>query len=113
MKNNNQTDLFSDSGEVLRDEGIQKAMIHANIAVGMWTELAFNFLRTYIRSNREFMAEDVRNASIGIISEPPSDRAWGGIFVRAAKNGLIKRKGFQNVKNVKAHCTPATLWERI
>ncbi len=76
-----------------------------------WTYYAYQFLIDYIKSNKEFMAEDVRIASEGIVEAPPSKRAWGGIFVKAVKSGLIKRKGFMNVKNAKAHCTPATLWE--
>lgn len=105
----NQPDLFS--GEHLRDLGINQAMDSSNQKEEKWTDKAFEFLRSYIESNSEFMAEDVRNASKGTINEPPSSRAWGGILVRAVKAGLIKRKGFKNVKNEKAHCTPATLWE--
>jgi hypothetical protein len=56
------------------------------------------------------MTEDVREASKHQLSEPPSARAWGGIIVKAVKCGLIYRKGFRNVSNVKAHRTPASLW---
>ena len=99
------------TSEELRDNGISKACQTADSTHHNWTNNAYNFLISYIRSNKEFMAEDVRTASIGIIEIPPSTRAWGGILVRAVKSGLIKRKGFKNVKNKKAHCTPATLWE--
>ena len=59
------------------------------------------------------MVEDVREASKGVVPVTPSTRAWGGVVVRASKAGVIKRKGFKNVKNAKAHCTPATLWEVV
>ena len=104
-----QLNLFS--GTELRDNGIAQAMENADAQVNEWTFEAYQFLLHYSKSNKEFMAEDVRLASEGIIDEPPSKRAWGGIIVRAVKSGLIKRKGFMNVKNAKAHCTPATLWE--
>jgi len=104
-----QLDLFT--AQKLRDQGINKALTSANNTFDNWTNRAFDFLRHYIQSNSEFMAEDVREASKGLIETPPNNRAWGGIFVRAVKSGLIKRKGFKNVKNIKAHCTPATLWE--
>lgn len=104
-----QLDLFS--GEYLRDLGIQQAMDNADYKCEKWTDYAFTFLLNFIKMNSEFMAEEVRLASDGIIPEPPSKRAWGGIFVRAVKSGIIKRKGFKSVKNAKAHCTPATLWE--
>jgi hypothetical protein len=98
-------------GKQLRDNGIYQSMENADSKGNKWTYYAYQFLLYYIKSNKEFMAEDVRIASNGIVDNPPSQRAWGGIFVRAVKAGLIKRKGFMNVKNAKAHCTPATLWE--
>jgi len=104
-----QLDLFS--GQNLRDAGMTKAMEHADEETPKWNYNAYQFLLNYTKTNKEFMAEDVRLASEGIVDEPPSKRAWGGIIVRAVKSGLIKRKGFMNVKNAKAHCTPATLWE--
>ena len=102
-------DLFS--GQQLRDIAIFQSMENADKQNYKWTYYAYQFLLNYIKSNKEFMAEDVRIASGGIVPEPPNKRAWGGIFVKAVKSGLIKRKGFMNVKNAKAHCTPATLWE--
>lgn len=103
--------LSAFSGERLRDIGITMAGVNADRVSENWTDKAYRFLLSYMAKNKEFMAEDVRGASTGIIEDPPSKRAWGGIFVRAVKAGLIRRKGFQNVKNSKAHCTPATLWE--
>ena len=104
-----QLDLFT--GQELRDIGISQSMENADKQCNDWTYYAYQFLLNYTKSNKEFMAEDVRIESKGIVEEPPSKRAWGGIFVKAVKSGLIKRKGFMNVKNPKAHCTPATLWE--
>ena len=106
-----QLDLFN--GRELRDIGISKAIDSANASTENWSGLAYMFLLKFIRSTSEFMTEEVRAASEGIIPQPPSSRAWGGIIVRAAKSNMIKRKGFRNVKNAKAHCTPATLWEVI
>lgn len=111
MLTNNQGDLFS--AEHLRDVGIQNALNHANRVVDNWGEKAFAFFLEYLKNNKEFMAEDVRNASVGIVPEAAHARAWGAIIVRAVKSGLIRRKGFKNVKNAKAHCTPAALWERV
>ena len=100
------------NGKELRDIGIKQSVDNANFSHEKWSDNAFEFLIKYIQSNEEFMTENVRIASEGIIPEPPSKRAWGGVIVRAVKLGLINRKGFRNVKNAKAHCTPATLWKR-
>ena len=103
-----QLDIFLSQN--LRDKGIQQAINHADQVKPLWSEQAYNCLLNYIRYNDEFMTEDVREASKHQLSEPPSARAWGGIIVKAVKCGLIYRKGFRNVSNVKAHRTPATLW---
>lgn len=97
------------SGRELRDLGIKKAIYNANENYN-WSELAYKFLVLYTKSNKEFMAEQVRRASIGIVPLPPSNRAWGAIFVQASKSKIIKRIGYKEVTNPKAHRTPATLW---
>lgn len=106
-----QPDLFS--GQHLRDVGMSKAIDNANRQNPNWSEIAYAFLLTYIAQNKEFMAEDVREASKLVVPCPPSKRSWGGIIVRAAKSGLISKLGTRNVKNPKAHCTPATVWGRV
>lgn len=110
MKNYPQ--LFS--AEELRDSGIQRSVDTADSKIKHWSEQAFNFLVSFANTESGlFLIEDVRNASDGIIPEPPSARAWGSIAVRAAKNGIIKQRGYAQVKNKKAHCTPAAIWEGI
>jgi hypothetical protein len=99
-------------GRELRDRGIDKAVKHAELKDPHWKEKAYRFLVQYIDSHGEFMAEDVRMASSGVVPVPPSKRAWGGVIVRAARKGLIERVGFRSVKNAKAHCTPAAVWRR-
>ena len=98
------------NGTQLRDKGIKQAIDNADDTHEKWSEKAYKFLTDYIRSHHEFMTEDVRVASEKKIPIPPSNRAWGGIILRASKAGLITRVGFSSVKNVKAHRTPATVW---
>jgi len=106
-----QPNLFT--GAQLRDKGIKQAIDHADQKDSKWSEKAYKFLTAYIGScGRDFMVEDVRRAADWAgLTEPPSKRAWGGIIVRAKKAGLISRAGFRQVKNPKAHCTPATVWK--
>lgn len=106
-----QLDLFKSIQ--LRDAGMYASELKANINTPSWSEKAYSFLLKYIENNNEFMAEDVRNASEGKVPLPPSNRAWGAIFVKAAKNKMIQRCGFRKTKNPKAHRTPATLWKSI
>lgn len=101
-------DLYK--GRELRDNGIDVALSNAERKNENWGVIAYNFLLEYIKSNKQFLAEDVRIASNEVVPEPPSNRAWGAIFVQAKKNRLIKKLGYSEVKNPKAHRTPATLW---
>ena len=98
------------NGSQLRDKGIKQAIDNANDTHEKWSVKAYNFLTDYIKSHHTFMTEDVRLASEKQIPLPPSNRAWGGIILRASKAKLITRVGFSNVKNTKAHQTPATVW---
>lgn len=116
--NSIQGDLFGHvpsepTGEELRDIGIAQAVGHAESKHEGWADAAFSFLLSYMREHHEFMGEDVRNASYGHVPEAPSNRAWGGIMRRAAKEGLIYRIGFQSVKNPKAHCAPCSVWKVV
>jgi len=97
-------------GKQLRDEGIEKAVTHADNVYDEWSTEAYAFLYEFTRSNNEFTAEDVRNASVNIVPEPPDNRAWGSIFKRAIKSNLIKRKDFTTAKNPTSHCATVALW---
>ena len=92
------------------EEGIKKALDHANAVSENWGEVAYDFLKGYIEINPMFMAEDVRFASQGVVPSPPSQRAWGGIIRKAAEAGLIRSNGQKKVKNAKAHMAFATEW---
>ena len=105
--------LDAATGRALRDSGINAALNNADNTHDQWSDRAYGFLLDYIKSNREFMTEDVRVASESELPAPPDKRAWGGIVVRAAKAGLIQKIGFSHVKNVKAHRTPATVWRVV
>ena len=104
----NQLNLLE--GRNLRDQGIKRSLETADTKSEKWSSRAYLFLLEYIKSNKEFMAEDVRVASNGVVPIPANNRAWGAIFVMAKKNNIINSNGYSCVKNPKAHRTPATLW---
>jgi hypothetical protein len=101
------------TGKLLRDVGINNSVMHADLVNKNWSDDAYNFLLQYINSNKEFMAEELRASSKGIVPDPPSLRAWGSVIVRAVKSGLITRTEYRNVSNPKAHCTPASVWTKF
>lgn len=105
-------------GQQLKEQGIKKALDHADVAFPSWTERAYSVLIDYLNdpnSNSKFKAEDIRLwAKLkDKIEDPPSKRAWGGIILRAKYNGLIQSCGITNVVNPKAHRANCTLWQKV
>jgi len=99
------------TGELLRDRGIKKALDHVEEVHNDWQRIALDFLYLYARDHHRFSGEMVRMEAKGIVPEPPSLRAWGGILMGASKRGWIKQVGYVQVDNPKAHKANAALWE--
>ncbi|MCT8340528.1 hypothetical protein MG296_10720 [Flavobacteriaceae bacterium TK19130] len=99
-------------GEKLRDAGIAQAMETADNCNENWSQKAFDFLRNFAKKEPSFLTEEVRRAATksGEVPEPPSNRAWGGVIVRAKRAGIIKSLGIKPVTNPKAHMAFATYW---
>lgn len=116
MTNLKQPDLFDQPNDPkdaarLTNEGIQRAMDHADRVEPGWSREAYEFLMQYIESHdKPFQCEDVRNAAKDIIPDPPSKKAWGGIMRRAKMAGKITRVGFRGVKDPTAHDGLAAVW---
>jgi hypothetical protein len=79
----------------LRNHGMQQAIDHAQDLCFDWPERAYAFLEQFARANPEFISEDVSDASKSVTGfpQPPSDRAWGSVYVKAARAGLIEQCG--------------------
>lgn len=105
--------LSMDLGKKLKEDGMKRAVDHANAVHKEWSEVAYDFLKGYIEINPMFMTEDVRFASQGIVPSPPSQRAWGSVIRRAAVEGIIFKAGTKSVKNGKAHMAFATVWKSL
>jgi hypothetical protein len=94
-----------------RDKGIAKAIDHANQVHESWGEKAYGMFRDFIYKRKcEFMCEDFRHAVTGLLPNPPHNRAFGNVLMRAAKAGLIERVRYAPVRNVKAHRANASVW---
>lgn len=109
-----QGNLFNiEQGRAARDAGMQKAVDTTEKLVDNWSEIAYSLLLDFLSVHHgPFQAEEVRShaAMREDFPLPVSSRAWGAVFFRAAKNGLISRQGYAPVTNPKAHRTPAAVW---
>lgn len=109
----NQLTMDFQAAREARDEGIRTAVEHAESVTPRWADKAFDLLCQHARANAEFTSEDVRFAAKDSITAPPDGRAWGGIFQRAARAGIIARAGFVQARDPKVHCNVVTLWRSM
>lgn len=100
-----------------RDAGIEQAVSHANEVDPGWSERAFQMLKDWLKGwapGFKFTIEEFRQvAQIRGLPDPPHQRAFGSIAVRAKTAGLIKSNGTVKVKNPKAHCANANQWQKV
>lgn len=100
---------------VMGAAGMARAADHAERQAPGFADRAFDFLIAWIgwRSIGEaFSAETVvEEAKLHGIS-PPDGRAWGGVFLRAASRGAIRRSSVL-FRRAKGHGVEARGWERV
>ena len=106
--------LAIDFARAARDEGISRAVDHAESDSPGWGELAFRYIQLYAQQHRgeRFIGRDIVLASkaYGLI-QPPTDKAWGGPMQKAAKRGVLRKVGTAPDPN--RHCNPVPLWEAV
>jgi hypothetical protein len=106
----NQLDLVWDATE--RD--IKRAVDHADREVADWSDRAAQSLKAYIAAHRgeRFTSPQVRAwAYEQGLPQPPTNMAWGGIFLRASKQSLIRRAGYTQYGDATMHRQSVAVWE--
>lgn len=96
-----------------RDKGIEKALKSAERVDPEWRKKAYAKVLEFVDDHvGEFKAEDIRAyaAMDDDFPLPTSERAWGGILVKAIHKGVIKKIGCGPVKNKKAQCANANTY---
>jgi hypothetical protein len=104
------------AGRELRDAGIAQAVASAEELTPNWNETVYGYFLVWLALKEqgfEFLIEDFRVHISEIVPQPPSNRVYGAISVRAFKEGRIAKSGFRQVKNSKAHACSANLWKKV
>lgn len=95
----------------LRDDGMRRAVDHANHVEPGWQERAIEHVRAFVMERREFMCEDAREfAEARGMSLPPDNRAWGAVMTKCARLGLIVKDRLGYAKDPKVHMRPTSVW---
>lgn len=101
--------------ELLRDEGIQRAVDHADRVEADWSSNAYAMLVQYARhkgSGAHITSEAVRNHCEWFgLPLPPDKRAWGAVMLKASRAGVIRKAGWTTANDPKVHCNPVSLWQ--
>lgn len=110
--------MIDDDARAARDAGIQQAAEHAEEIHPDWNELADEALRVFAASKRAsgeaFTSEDVRSSiAAAFVPQPPHLRAWGSVFKRAAKAGLIAKVGIVESRAAHCHCAHVAAWKAV
>jgi hypothetical protein len=98
-----------DQARAERDEGMERAITKADEYNGFATHAA-QHLELYAYFNQEFPAFKVVASYAGLdhLPQPTDARAWGSIFMKAIKAGMIERIGY--VQHPERHASPAPLY---
>ncbi len=97
------------TAKVERDIGMQQAADNAERSSAGWNDVAFSFLVKFAENNAQFISEDVSDATKGTdFPQPPTDRAWGHAYKRAAKQKIIKQVGIGRSR--RRHASICPLW---
>lgn len=109
---------FADSrgptAQELADDGMARAVDHADAVEEGWSERAYKLLCRYATEHSEFMTEDVRVWAHQIgLPKPPDGRAWGAVTLRAVKASIIYCHHYRKTRIPPAHATPRPVWRSL
>ncbi len=101
-------------GTALRERGIERSLNHAECELPGWKIRAMDYLINFLRAQGSvpFQAEYFRAWAYSRgLDRPPSERAFGGIILKAKKDNLISFVRYESVSNPKAHKAFASVWK--
>lgn len=83
------------TGEARVEDGIARAVEHAEHVHAGWSDEALGYLRAYVTAHPEpFLLEHVRQwAERGGLEPPPDARAWGGVIRAAQREQMVTTTG--------------------
>lgn len=96
-----------------RDRGMGTALAHAESATPKWGDLALGYIKEFAARGKTFIAPEVREFAYAHgLPIAPTQYAWGGPFLRAAKAGVIRKMGTQMYGDNTMHTQNVAVWVR-
>jgi hypothetical protein len=102
-----------DDARTLRDEKMAQALDHAERNDPTWGAQALDYLKWYAETHDRFPGWFVTQAAelCKEVPTPPTLKAWGSIFTKAARQGWIEKCGYRQDPN--RHANPCPVWASL
>lgn len=101
------TQLSLDFARRSANAGMTRALNNADRQIPDWSTQAYSFLLSFARTHEYFISEDVSDASIEAkFPQPPTLRAFGAVYRKAQKAGIIRQDGMGRSRRRHASCCP-------
>lgn len=83
--------IFDSDGMATREAMMHAATDHADRVSPHWSDVAYHFLENYCRTHEIITGEEVTKAARAWgLTEPPTTRAWGSLYVKAQNLNVIQ-----------------------
>lgn len=104
--------LMEEVANMLREDGMTRAINHACRVEPSWADRAHEFLCAYARKRHHFQSEHVRMfAKQQGLPDPPDGRTWGTIMREGAKQGVIEATHYAPSFSPQSHARPMMVWK--
>lgn len=99
-------------GEALKEEGMRRAVDHANRETLSWSQRALAAVKAAAILNPHITTEGVAAwAYKRGLPQPPDPRAWGSVMRSAVIRGIVLGDGYEKSANPRAHRRPVQVWK--
>jgi hypothetical protein len=110
----NQSEIDYTAADRGKAEGMGQALGHAESVEPGWGDLAYEWLAHYVAGEKGVQFTSflfISWCQLNDFDMPPTQKAFGSIFTKAAKNGLIRKVGYR--PHPLRHASPTVLWEVV
>lgn len=108
-----QLDIEQEIARRQAEEGMGRALEHAEADSPGWGSQALAYLRQYAETHDRFPGWFATQAAdlTGAVPTPPTLKAWGSIFTKAARKGWIVKDGYG--QDPHRHANPCPIWRSL
>jgi hypothetical protein len=105
-----QLDIAQEIARRQAEEGMRRSLEHAEAECEGWGDRALAYLRHYAENHDRFPGWFATQAAelTGSVPAPPTRKAWGAIFIKAARLGWIRKDGY--TPDIHRKSNPCPVW---